>query len=355
MSLSRPAMSAIRFGYGIRPGEPVPDGPEALLAQIEAGLAESPRFPAEGIDGRWRTIADFYLRISELPAGKTERRAAVRPLRKAVFHANGRDQHARVAQAVFSPHGFYERLAAFWTDHFAVSARKQRPMYLYTSLFEAEVVRRRLAGPFASLLRDATTHPAMLIYLDNAQSVGADSPAARRLARRTRRELGLNENYARELLELHTLGVDGGYSQADVTEVARILTGWSLELRGGRLEYRFKPGAHDRGAKRVLGEAYPAGHDEDEVVELGPELLLGSGPHVPVAPADGEAELDQQPLERGVLVEAVAQPAARHHAVHRSVDRVRAAEVDRQVVVGDAGDVRAVDLAEADYRLPAKK
>jgi len=130
MSLSRPTMSAIRFGYGIRPGEPVPDGPEALLAQIEAGLAESPRFPEEGIDGRWRTIANFYDKSSDLPFNRTERREAARPLRKEVFYANGRDQHARVAQSVFSPHGFYERLATFWTDHFAVSARKKRPMYL---------------------------------------------------------------------------------------------------------------------------------------------------------------------------------------------------------------------------------
>ena len=232
MSLSRPIMSAIRFGYGIRPGQPVPDGPDALLAQIGAGLAETPRFPEEGIDGRWKTIADFYARSSELPFKKTERREAVRPLRKDVFHAHGRDQHARVAQSVFSPHGFYERLAGFWTDHFAVSARKKRPMYLYTSLFEAEVIRRRLAGPFSDLLRDATTHPAMLIYLDQVKSTG---PNSRRGGDGDR---GLNENLGRELLELHTVGVGSGYAQADVRAVALALTGLNVDRDHGRSEFR---------------------------------------------------------------------------------------------------------------------
>ena len=232
MSLSRPMMSAIRFGYGVRPDEPIADGPEALLAQIEAGLPESPRFPEEGIDGRWKTIGDFYARSAELPLGKTERREAVRPLRRDVFHAHGRDQHARVAQSVFSPHGFYERLAGFWTDHFAVSARKKRPMYLYTSLFEAEVIRRRLAGPFSDLLREAATHPAMLIYLDQVKSAGPNS------RRGEGGDRGLNENLGRELLELHTVGVGTGYRQDDVRAVALALTGLNVDRDHGRTEFR---------------------------------------------------------------------------------------------------------------------
>lgn len=250
MSLSRPIMSVIRFGYGIRPGEPVPDGPEALLAQIEAGLAERPRFPEEGIDGRWQTIADFYRKSAELPFTKTARREAARPLRKEVFHANGRDQHARVTQAVFSPHGFYERLAAFWTDHFAVSARKKRPMYLYTSLFEAEVIRRRLAGPFAALLRDATTHPAMLIYLDQVKSAGPNSK------RGEDGERGLNENLGRELLELHTLGVNSGYTQDDVRAVALALTGLNVDRDNGHTEFRRRTAEPGPIEVPFLGKSY---------------------------------------------------------------------------------------------------
>jgi uncharacterized protein (DUF1800 family) len=232
MSLSRSTMSAIRFGYGIRPGEPVPDGPEALLAQIDAAMLETARFPEEGISGRWKTIEDFYLKTSRLPLRQVERREAVRPLRMEVFYTNGRDQHARVAQAVFSPHGFFERLATFWTDHFAISARQQRPMYLYTSLYEAEIIRQRLAGRFADLLRGATTHPAMLIYLDQVKSAGPNSNRGQAGDR------GLNENLGRELLELHTLGVGSGYSQADVRAAALILTGLNIEKDYGRTEFR---------------------------------------------------------------------------------------------------------------------
>lgn len=232
MSLSRPAMSAIRFGYGIRPGEAVVDGPEALLAQLDAGAAESPRFPEEGIEGRWRTIEEYYVTMSGIPKGKEARRKALRPVRKEVFYINGRDQHARVAQAVFSPHGFFERLATFWTDHFAVSVRKQRPMYLYTSLYEAEAIRKHIAGPFSELLRAAIIHPAMLTYLDQIKSMGPNS------RRGTRRERGLNENLGRELLELHTLGAGSGYNQTDVRAAALVLTGLNIEKRHGRMIFR---------------------------------------------------------------------------------------------------------------------
>lgn len=254
MTLSRPAMSAIRFGYGIRPGEAVPDGPDALLAQIENGVAEQPRFPEEGIEGRWKAIADYYADLSRLPDNRAERRQAVRPIRKRVFHANGRDQHARVAQSVFSSNGFYERLAAFWTDHFAVSVRKQRPMYLYTSLFEAEVIRRRLASPFADLLREATTHPAMLIYLDQVKSAGPNSPRGKDGGR------GLNENLGRELLELHTLGADGGYTQDDVRAVALVLTGLNVDRDSGRKDFRRKTAEPGPIQVPVLGKSYGSQH-----------------------------------------------------------------------------------------------
>jgi uncharacterized protein (DUF1800 family) len=135
-------------------------------------------------------------------------------------------------------------------------------------------------GNFEDLLKAVAHHPAMLIYLDNAQSVapGSEPPGFNRRAAQfpdqVRRQMptGLNENYARELLELHTLGVDGGYTQADVQNVARILSGWSIRGPGaGRRQgggepftWEFHPFAHDRGAKTVLGVNFPAGHMEDE-------------------------------------------------------------------------------------------
>lgn len=250
MTLSKPVMSAIRFGYGIRPGEAVPDGADALLAQLAAGQRETPRFPEEGVEGRWKTIEDYQGKMADIPREREARRLAIRPLRKQVFHLCGRDQHARVAQAVFSPNGFHERLAAFWTDHFSVSIRKRRPMYLYGPLYEAEVIRPRLAGPFTDMLRAAITHPAMLIYLDQVKSVGPNSRRGENSKR------GLNENLGRELLELHTLGANSGYTQDDVRAAALVLTGLTIDRDSGRTEFRknfAEPGPIE---VKILGKAY---------------------------------------------------------------------------------------------------
>lgn len=250
MTLTRPTMSAIRFGYGVRPTEAIADGPEALLAQVGTGVAQTARFPEEGIAGRWKAIEDYYAEQRLLPSDREERRKAARPLRRKVFHANGRDQHARVAQSVFSPLGFFERLAAFWSDHFSVSVRKQRPMYLYASLLEAEVIRRRLGGPFRDLLREATIHPAMLIYLDQIRSSG---PNSRRAEQRGK---GLNENLGRELLELHTLGADGGYGQDDVRAAALVLTGLNIDRDSGRTTFRRNAAEPGPIAVPCLGKSY---------------------------------------------------------------------------------------------------
>ena len=128
-----------------------------------------------------------------------------------------------------------ERLVAFWSNHFTVSI--QRPIVIgLAGPFEREAIRPHVTGRFLDMLLAATRHPAMLLYLDNARSTGPDSRAGQR------RRLGLNENLARELLELHTLGVDGGYTQADVTTFAKILTGWSIagprEANFGAFKFR---------------------------------------------------------------------------------------------------------------------
>lgn len=169
---------------------------------------------------------------------------------------------AELTRAILSRRQLAAVMTDFWANHFNVFANKA-----YVRIFSGDYLERAIRphslGSFSELLLATAKHPAMLLYLDNAQS------SRERNARGARPRSGLNENYARELLELHTLGVDGGYSQSDVRDVARILTGWSVEqLRGGRFEYAYRSKAHDRGEKRVLGELFPAGQEEQEGVRL---------------------------------------------------------------------------------------
>jgi uncharacterized protein (DUF1800 family) len=252
MSLSKPTMSAIRFGYGIRPGEDPPDGADALLAQLEKAKSAKLRFPPEGVEGRYQTILDFSDRVRDArrAAGsdKEQRRKNLRPIRKDTFYVYGKDQHLRVAQSAFSPYGFHERLATFWLDHFSVSAKKQRMMHLYVPLYEAEVIRPHMAGPFATLLAKAIIHPAMLIYLDQVKSTGPNSKRGKH------GDKGLNENLGRELLELHTLGVNGGYTQQDVRDAALILTGLGVDRESGEADFR--PQKAEPGPLAFMGASY---------------------------------------------------------------------------------------------------
>ena len=169
---------------------------------------------------------------------------------------------ARLRQAVATDRPFVERLTHFWTNHFAVSVDKSLLLGLAGS-FEREAIRPNVLGNFSHLLLAVERHPAMLLYLDNHLSVGPHSQAARNLERRSaERKIGINENLAREILELHTLGVGGGYTQADVTTFAEVITGWSIGGEGGRWpradpgKFMFRPQLHEPGTKVVLGRRY---------------------------------------------------------------------------------------------------
>ena len=169
----------------------------------------------------------------------------------------------------------------FWSNHFAVSADKQ-PLAAVAGLYEQEAIRPHVTGNFYDLLLAVERHPAMILYLDNQTSMGPARPPRRFVRRNRGRELGLNENLAREILELHTLGVDGGYTQADVTEFAKVLTGWSIggtlgEARGplARLvadpgrpgEFHFRAQMHEPGDKTIVGKRYrERGAEEGEDV-----------------------------------------------------------------------------------------
>jgi uncharacterized protein (DUF1800 family) len=177
-------------------------------------------------------------------------------------------QLARLMRAVYSQRQLYELVVDFWNNHFNIFAAKGADRWL-TTAYDRDTIRPNALGKFRDLLRETAKSPAMLFYLDNWLSVSPNGPMGRMPAAARRR--GLNENYAREIMELHTLGVDGGYTQQDVREVARCFTGWTLLRPRGDSEFHFEPRLHDNGAKTVLGTRISAGggiEDGIKVIDL---------------------------------------------------------------------------------------
>jgi len=171
---------------------------------------------------------------------------------QAIFKA---EATARLRRAVEARAGFAERLVAFWSNHFCISANKSQFARISVGAFEREAIRPHVLGRFSDMLFAVESHPAMLHYLDNAQSIGPQSAVG------IKQKRGLNENFAREIMELHTLGVGGGYSQQDVTSLARVLTGWtSVGANGKEGEpgtFYFNQDAHEPGTQLLLGKSYP--------------------------------------------------------------------------------------------------
>jgi uncharacterized protein (DUF1800 family) len=259
------AVSAVnRFGLGARPGElqRVAADPRGwLLAQLSpaplpaalVGLPGSAEYLAQ-----YRQVQQMRRQARQQSGEETARPPrleAARELRQKLQH----ELLLRQQVAVSADDGFRERLVRFWSNHFAISIDK-RAAALFAAPMEREAIRPHVNGRFSELLLAVERHPGMLLYLDNAQSIGDASPAARIRLRRSgpdtpSRRRGLNENLAREILELHTLGVDAGYTQQDVTELARAITGWSVDATGGDA-FRFRAAAHEPGARRVFGKTY---------------------------------------------------------------------------------------------------
>ena len=161
---------------------------------------------------------------------------------------------ARLQRATMAESGFVERLVTFWSNHFCTSANKGELARMWSGAFEREAIRPHVLGNFGEMLRAVEQHPAMIFFLDNQQSIGPDSRAGQN------RRKGLNENLAREIMELHTLGVNGGYTQADVTALARIITGWTFAGRQAKLgapgTFIFFANAHEPGPQKLLGKVY---------------------------------------------------------------------------------------------------
>ncbi|MCA6103554.1 DUF1800 domain-containing protein [Bradyrhizobium australafricanum] len=172
---------------------------------------------------------------------------------------------ARLQRGVVADCGFVERLVVFWSNHFCISANKGALARMWAGSFEREAIRPHVLGRFPDMLKAVEQHPAMLFFLDNQQSLGPESRAG------INRNRGLNENLAREIMELHTLGVGGGYTQDDVTSLARVITGWTFAGRRGQLgtpgSFVFNANAHQPGPQQVLGKTYAqAGVAQGEAV-----------------------------------------------------------------------------------------
>jgi uncharacterized protein (DUF1800 family) len=279
------AIATGRFGYGARPGEltaAAADPRGWLLAQLGRRAAAPAELDglASGAEILGRFLAAREARGAARRAGDA---AAAQPLatrvREVLLPHYLAQAAARTRIALGSAASFRERLVQFWSNHFAVSVDK--PICLGTAgALENEAIRPRVCGRFVDLLLAVETHPAMVTYLDNQQSVGPNSELGGRANRRRlfgggapRARTGLNENLAREILELHTLGVAGGYTQADVTTFAAVLTGWSIGGGKGRLaqgapgSFQFRAALHEPGAKTVLGRRYAeAGFGQGEAV-----------------------------------------------------------------------------------------
>lgn len=283
MSIAHALVATRRLGLGPRPGEI-----KAILNDPKGYVAATLNDSSAGnllVQGLGRTEAVVARAMSDIEAKRSRRRMAraameegqrggndaasgamnSTPADKSPMARHGieagasepenfvhAEVEARVQHASRTTAAFVERLVMFWSNHFCVSTRKSGLVRSIAGVYERDAIRPHVLGRFVDMVKATAQHPAMLQYLDNAQSVGPNSHMG------ARRNKGLNENYARELLELHTLGVDGGYEQTDVEGLARILTGWTTRLPREESPgtFMFNPASHEPGSHTVLGRAY---------------------------------------------------------------------------------------------------
>lgn len=272
MSLFDKSVGLHRFGLGPKAGGL--DRVKAVDDELEAELAAAaPPTPSDAAIKNSREA--FQAWFKALRQARTERErvvasmndpadpaAAARIANLIAYHPYREEADLLLAQIARPEIGFVERLVHFWANHFAVAVRGNTTVLALAGSYLREAIRPYVLGRFGDMLLAVARHPAMLSYLNNAMSIGPNSQAGRKL------DKGLNENFARELMELHTLGVDGGYTQADVESLARILTGWSYDQDFNRPtggQFQFKPAAHEPGPKTLLGKTYPeSGYGEGE-------------------------------------------------------------------------------------------
>lgn len=274
------AIALNRFGLGARPGEAPPNDPAAWLKSQFADYNPLPSAITKLGDPQTRLAAtmETLRQLRDAARGQQEtnqeeRRAMLREARDSYLDA----VNARAEAALTTPTPFVERLVHFWSNHFAVSMDKAAAIP-FIPIYESTAIRTHVLGRFEDMLLAVERHPAMLLYLDQAQSIGPNSTLAQFAERRqAKRTPGLNENLAREILELHTLGARSGYTQQDVTEFARAMTGWTVDVpapgmtngrrRFGRRSapeeaepsadgFAFRAAIHEPGSRTILGRVY---------------------------------------------------------------------------------------------------
>ncbi len=285
MSSRQAFRASNRFGLGPRPDElgQIGADPRGWLRQQ---LAPEPRSQPllSTVAPSHETLGDLLQKFYQMRRLKKAQKRGDSPqaslaemrreLKKSLTRTQLQQLGARLQVGIETEAPFRERLVHFWSNHFTVStAGGKRLLVTSCTAYEAETVRKFLDGHFADMLIAVEQHPVMLAYLDNLQSLGPNSRAGRRRSKR-----GLNENLAREILELHTLGVDGGYGQDDVTALARIITGWTIandrQIPGEPGRFVFMNAMHEPGAHRLLGKDYA-----EDGVHQGERALRGLAAH----------------------------------------------------------------------------
>ena len=318
-------LAASRFGLGRRFDDPAVADPKAWLTRQLGDYDPAPAAIA-ALAGR-AAIAAAYVEYQEerramrreaADTPMTEDEKGMQPEMRRLSRSAIRRHYvdataARLSAAVATPTPFPERLVHFWANHFAVSADKQTVIG-FAGNYENEAIRPHIMGKFSDLLIAAVRHPAMLLYLDQAQSFGPESAFATRVRNRGNRQApGLNENLAREILELHTLGVRTGYTQADVTSFAKALTGVTVAGLGRGAGQRLMPADAQPGATLFI----------DRLHEPGPQTILGKR-------YDGAGAKQAEAVLRDLAVHpATARHVATKLARHFTADDPPAALVDR--------------------------
>jgi len=262
VNMTPAAIAVNRFGLGAVANEPAPSNPKQWLHQQLKNYNPSPA----AWEKQPRTDA-LIKKHTALKTNKSYNKAEKKMMRRS-FNRNARKAYdaainMRMQSAITTNTPFVERLVHFWANHFAISIEKPDVRYL-AAAYELDAIRPFILGDFKDMLMAVEKHPAMLLYLNQANSIGPNSRTAVKVnKRRPQKSRGLNENLAREIMELHTLGVRSGYTQSDVTEFAKALTGWSTHRRTkgknisvGKHGFIFRETVHEPGTRTILGKPY---------------------------------------------------------------------------------------------------
>lgn len=324
-----PETAAIRFGTGLSPTIAPPVSVDAMMAGLSGPDLMAKRFPIGGFDqieALMQKSRALNKTRREDPAKSADVQQQIKQLRKQARGWQVDWLKASMARSIYTEYGLRERLVRFWADHFTVQGKNGLLRYGASTYVET-AIRPHISGAFSDLLKAAVFHPMMLFYLDQVNSVGPKSIVAARNPKR-----GINENLAREVLELHTLGADGGYSQKDVHELAKLFAGLTYRFKGG---FTYAAVMAEPGPETVLGKPY-GGYIQDlfHVTDFLDDLAV----HPDTA----------RHLARKLVVHFISDKPDTAH-----VDHVAAAYRD------SGGDLmatyRAMLLHEAAWRLPATK